>query len=420
MVFADGKLSTEKVRLQKSALASQASGPPMNPVEMSYQGRTWPKLGKKMLRLRPLALQHVASDDSVLGPLSNSAGPGLTSDYTYLSMIQATFQPRYWMSTDMVDSAGAANSSSDFTQAEFNFALFWGIAIQAYQSTLVSDDTPFDRFSEGNTRALTSDEQNGLRVFRNSECTTCHAGPEFTTASYTSLAQNGPVQRRGGNGGNGLLDTGFFRTGVRPQSEDSGLGGLDDFGNPFSLAVAQNSNALAAVVGAFKTPTLRNVEFTGPYFHNGSQATLEQVIDFYLRGSDFPNGNLGPDIQRRNTSPADRQSLASFLRALTDDRVRYETAPFDHPELCVPMGAPETDPGILQLGSDPQYPLSAADRWIGLSAVGGKGNSVPLQTFNELSAGTGSDGTRTHTMTEACSIPTLRAEPASPPATIVR
>ena len=151
---------------------------------------------------------------------------------------------------------------------------------------------------------------------------------------------------------NGLLDTGFFRTGVRPQSEDSGLGGLDDFGNPFSSAVAQNPNALAAVIGAFKTPTLRNVEFTGPYFHNGSQATLEQVIDFYLRGSDFPNGNLGPDIQRRNTSPADRQSLASFLRALTDDRVRYERARFDHPELCVPMGELETDPGVLQLGSD--------------------------------------------------------------------
>ncbi|MDQ6760927.1 MAG: cytochrome-c peroxidase, partial [Acidobacteriota bacterium] len=76
LVFENGQLRTEKVRVQNSGLASQAVGPPLNAAEMSYDGRSWPKLGKKMLSLSPLALQRVAPDDSVLGPLANANGPG--------------------------------------------------------------------------------------------------------------------------------------------------------------------------------------------------------------------------------------------------------------------------------------------------------------------------------------------------------
>ena len=63
-----------KVRIENASLASQAVGPPNNNLEMSYDGRTWPKLGKKMLSLSPLAKQRVAPDDSVLGPLANQGG----------------------------------------------------------------------------------------------------------------------------------------------------------------------------------------------------------------------------------------------------------------------------------------------------------------------------------------------------------
>ena len=100
------------------------------------------------------------------------------------------------------------------------------------------------------------------------------------------------------------IDTGFFRTGVRPAAEDIGLGDRDDFGKPYSVAVAQNPRL--NVSGVFKTPTLRNVEFTGPYFHNGGQATLEQVVEFYVRGGDFTDGNVGRESPPAQLSNGDR------------------------------------------------------------------------------------------------------------------
>jgi hypothetical protein len=205
----------------------------------------------------------------------------------------------------------------------------------------------------------------------------------------------GLLDRGRGNG----ADTGFFRTGVRPISDDSGLGGTDDFGNPFSLAVTQNPGAVGVVNGKFRTPGLRNVEFTGPYFHNGGQATLDQVVDFYNRGSDFPDGGVGPDIRRLGLSASERASLVAFLKSLSDDRVRFERAPFDHPELCVPAGH------NMSANADGSFPLSAADRWAGIPAVGKSGNAVPLQTYEELLQGIGADGSRAHSLTDACSIP---------------
>jgi cytochrome c peroxidase len=400
-----GQLVAENVRVENASLASQAVGPANNEVEMAYAGRTWPKLGKKMLSLRPLALQRVAVDDSVLGPLADSSGVGLRLGY--LALVQATFQPEYWSSDQLVDAEGVTlgrsaptASTNEFTQAEFNFDLFWGLAIQAYEATLVSDDSRFDQFSEGNADALTDQEQQGLRLFRNNAgCTNCHVGPEFTMASFTSVARRGTVQRLR-NGAS--RDTGFFRIGVRPIAEDVGLAADDGFGRPLSLGGVNN----AAAQGAFKTPTLRNVALTGPYFHNGGQATLRQVVDFYLRGGDFPDGgNLGPGIRQRNLSANDREALVAFLKSLSDDRVRFERAPFDHPELCIPVGHVEAAPDFLKLDAgDGRFLLSAADRLVAIPAVGRNGNSVPLQTFEELLLGVGADGSRAHSLTESCSI----------------
>jgi hypothetical protein len=357
-------------------------------------------LGRKLHALRPLAQQQVASDDSVLGPYVNAGGRGLAPQYTYLTLVQTAFQPAYWSATQTADSG--------FTQAETNFSLFFGLAIQAYESTLVSADTRFDQ-----QNALTSQEQAGLQIFTGrGQCTECHSGPELTQASVGASVRGGPgpggpgpgVPGPGGPGGPGV-DIGFFRTGVRPAVEDIGLGGTDDFGNPFSLAVSRNPNAQPAVNGVFKTPSLRNVEITGPYFHNGGQATLEQVVDFYSRGGDFPQPAVGRGIRRLNLSQTDRAALVAFLKALTDDRVRYERAPFDHPELCVPAGQMEAVPSGLQPQStDARFALSAADKWAGIPAVGAQGNSVPLQTFEELLAGVGNDGSRAHTLTDACTV----------------
>jgi hypothetical protein len=192
-------------------------------------------------------------------------------------------------------------------------------------------------------------------------------------------------------------DTGFFRTGVRPIAEDIGLGADDDFGTPLSLAVSQSAPR-QTVNGLFKTPGLRNVEFSGPYFHNGGQATLEHVVDFYSRAGDFPGGgNIGRGVRRFSLSPDDRAALVAFLKSLTDDRVRFERAPFDHPELCVPIGQEMTRP-------DPRFSLSAGDKWALIPGVGRAGSQVPLQTFEELLLGVGADGSRAHSLTETCTV----------------
>jgi hypothetical protein len=196
-----------------------------------------------------------------------------------------------------------------------------------------------------------------------------------------------------------LADTGFFNTGVRPSSEDAGLNGKDDFRQPFSIAAAERPDDRLGINGAFKTPGLRNVEFTGPYFHNGGQAILEQVVQFYDRGGDFPGvPNLSPDVRRLNLSADDRAALVAFMKSLSDDRVKFERAPFDHPELCVSIGH------VLEPSGD-RYPLSAMDRWAGIPAVGSKGNQVPLQTFEELLQGIGNDGSRAHNLRDICTIP---------------
>jgi cytochrome c peroxidase len=385
-----GQLTAENVWIENSSLASQAVGPPMNRVEMSYQGRTWPKLGKKMLALRPLAIQQIAPDDSVLAPYAEPAGRGFLARHTYFSLVQAAFQPAYWDSDQHVD--------GEFTIAEYNFPLFFGLAVQAYESTLVSDQARFDEFSEGNTEALSAQEQSGLRIFRGrGECADCHLGPEFTSASFTSLARRGAIQRLR----NGLLtDTGFVHTGVRLSDDDAGLHDKDDFGVPFALAAKENPAGPLGIAGAFKTPGLRNVEFTGPYFHNGGQASLEQVVEFYNRGGDFPDSfGLSPDVRRLNLSAEERAAVVEFMKSLSDDRVRFERAPFDHPEICVPTGY--ADPQAADLS----FPLSAVDRWASIPAVGRKGNGVPLQTFEELLQGIGANGARAHALTDVCTIP---------------
>jgi hypothetical protein len=106
--------------------------------------------------------------------------------------------------------------------------------------------------------------------------------------------------------------------------------------------------------GNFKAPQIREVELTGPYFHNGGKLTLRQVVDFYVRGGDFPVTNsqhrdfnilnLNAELQS-DLSEEDKVALVDFLLELTDDRVANEAAPFDHPQLILPLDgtAPESD-----------------------------------------------------------------------------
>lgn len=386
-----GQLVPQSVRLDRASLASQAVGPALNAVEMSYDGRAWPQLGRRVLSLRPLARQNVARDDSVLGGFVHDGGTGLPDDVSYPALIMAAFQPAYWSSGLAVDLDGRTVPpvGDAYSQMAYNFPLFFGLAIQAYEATLVADDTPVDRFLAGDTAALGPLEQQGLNEFRGNgaQCTQCHRGAEFSAAGTTTAAPTATDPRA----------LGFFRIGVSALGDDAGAAGADGFGRPlFPAAPGGRAD------GAFKTPQLRNVELTGPYFHTGGAATLEQVLEFYARNGDVPaGGNLGPGIGNIRLTPQERTQIAAMLRALTDERVRFDRAPFDHPSLCVPAGYDEAGPGRLQpeaAGGSAR----AADRGALIPAVGRDGHAAPLQTFQELLDGVGLDGSRAHTLQVTC------------------
>jgi len=397
VVAPNGELVQETVRLPNSSLASQAVGPTISNLEMSFSNRPFPMVGRKLLGLTPLGLQVVDPTDSVLGPSSGSPQKGLNTSYA--ALIQAAFQDKYWNTTRL--------TPAGFTLMEANFTLFWGLAIQMYEATLVSDETPFDRFMAGEDAALSQKQLQGLLVFLNQgvkgnlpevdaaitqgedvlrvgigvgNCISCHGGPEFTDAALTSLAEDGALALMefedtarlvGGfvaldEAMQGLLDNGFSNIGVRPTDDDLGRGGEE---NNFPISFARqaldpdldfllqglegaalpcrasgpeaNCQSRVQVDGAFKIPGLRNVELTGPYFHNGGQATLSQVVKFYDRQSDFGDANiefLDGDLVFIHLDEADDEPLVEFLLALTDERVRQEQAPFDHPQLLAPGG----------------------------------------------------------------------------------
>lgn len=455
-------LSLLENRLDNASLASQAVGPTLNDIEMSWQGRSFPELGRKMLSLQPLAKQQVSSSDSVLSGLRHPSGRGLSS--TYADMIKAAFKSEFWDNTSQTVTFGApgkitgkispdsssrttinpgkmsfkkaslavAPGSGGYSQMEANFSFFFGMAVMLYQATLVSDDTPFDRFVSGDPTALTERQQRGLNLFQSAAtaCTVCHVGAEFTAVSISntknplepSVIEVMPM----GDGNLANYDIGFYNIGVTPTAADFGRGGSDPFGLPLSFTrqfldkssmpfaadfIAQPgcittplSNppricppftdpplvTRAAVNGAFKTPGLRNVELTGPYFHNGSMLTLREVIDFYVRGGNFHDENLVDldpfidGIPALKNNEADRAALIDFMLALTDERVRWERAPFDHPQLLIPNGHQQ------KIEGDPRRTRVLADNLIELPAVGRTGRTQaqgPLKPFMDTSAG---------------------------------
>jgi hypothetical protein len=515
----------------------------------------------------------VHTGDSALGFFSNSPGNGISQ--SYVALIQTAFATRFWDSNKLFDASlneigtGAPANTDEYMLIEANFGLFFGLAVQAYEATLIADNAPYDQFQEGNTTALTAQQQDGMDLFFTNDvdargnCSTCHQGPTFTTAAFPfstpdsgefpekeqlvermrmgdgeTIAENlfayairgegsfaggdlsgvagawvlpspyaapvggefvyglcvrevksfqlgldGDPNTRdatfmadcqenschptqddmaiitivdGGPGGTdtvtvdddgiitssdltsgdfvlemaALYDTGFYNIGVRPTGDDPGVAGVDPFGNPLSfteqwrdgllgtpsvdaiegkltparfdvpflysadgeyfpagldgpewvvgtfqpfpqflgLAAGKGQEAVPkndplnqtaieempmAINGAFKTAGLRNVELTAPYFHNGGQLTLDQVMQFYNRGGDFAMDNLGdlsPNIHPLTLDETQLDSMVAFLLALTDERVRCESAPFDHPSILLPDGHTGNSSGVVDDG----------------------------------------------------------------------
>jgi cytochrome c peroxidase len=161
-----------------------------------------------------------------------------------------------------------------------------GRALATYLRTIRSGDAPYDRFIAGDPDGLSSEQQLGLRIFRTKgRCFICHFEPLFS-------------------------DENFHSTGVAWRIESgSATGSYQDDGR-FLVSSRELDRE------RFKTPTLREIARTAPYMHDGSQATLADVVDFYDRGG-RPNPNLFPAIGPLNLSAEEKQALIAFLEALS-------------------------------------------------------------------------------------------------------
>jgi len=153
-------------------------------------------------------------------------------------------------------------------------------ALAAFQRSFISDNSPFDQYAAGDFDALTAQQRRGLALFRSgaTRCFECHGAPTFASDTFRVI-------------------------GV--PSDDPGRAGIVDDG----------------MMGAFKVPTLRNIALSGPYMHDGSMETLEEVVDFYADGGGRAHGRDDIDVfvQGFEMSEQEQADLVAFMMALTDE-----------------------------------------------------------------------------------------------------
>lgn len=263
-MFWDGRVQT---------LEEQALGPVVDPAEMS---NTW---------------------DNVIAYLSTGIHPSTKKQFQkardfYRSSFQAVF--------------GGEISSTTITKA-----------IAAYERTVISFDSPYDKWVRGNDQALTPEQQRGLLLFfGKAGCASCHMPPNFSDFDF----HNTGVQKAG------------FETPEKFRNNAEICGGLPKAVDPGRGEIAFLRSSCSDL-GKFKTPTLRNVELSMPYMHNGKFATLGDVLSHYealAKGTETPVvGKLDPKLVRGvfvvgagGGSPEDVNNLVGFLKALTGTLVK--------------------------------------------------------------------------------------------------
>jgi cytochrome c peroxidase len=154
-------------------------------------------------------------------------------------------------------------------------------AIAAFERTIISGNTAWDRWKAGDNTALSQSAWRGWNIFQAIKCNNCHDGVLFTDQQYHNIGI-GMDQKE--------PDAGRFKVSNNPQD-----------------------------TGAFKTPTLRDIEKSAPYFHDGSAKTLEEAVDIMLGGGK-PNQYLDKkNLQPHKLLPEQREDLLNFLRSLTVD-----------------------------------------------------------------------------------------------------
>jgi cytochrome c peroxidase len=172
-------------------------------------------------------------------------------------------------------------------------------AISSYVRSLRSFNSPFDRYMQGNTKSMNASQKRGFNLFAGkAKCASCHFIPLF----------------------NGVVPPAFIETeseilGV-PKSKEKHRAELDDDPGKYKA-----TNSIIHKF-SFKTPTLRNIELTAPYMHNGVYSTLEEVMEFYNNGGGNGLG-IAPEYQtlpfdKLNLSKTEVNDIIAFMKALTD------------------------------------------------------------------------------------------------------
>ncbi len=160
-------------------------------------------------------------------------------------------------------------------------------AIAAYERTVISTNSTFDKYVSGDARAMNEAAVRGMALFKGkARCILCHNGPNFTDNEFHNL---GVPQ-------------------VGPRKEDLGR---------YDVTLVEHDKE------AFKTPTLRSIAETAPYMHDGVFKTLEEVVDFLDQGGGH-NPTLSLLVKPLGLSPHDKADLIAFLKALTGEPIKFE------------------------------------------------------------------------------------------------
>jgi len=167
-------------------------------------------------------------------------------------------------------------------------------AITTFERTIMSGNSPYDRYQAGRKNAMTPAQIHGMSVFFDkAKCDACHEGVNFTSNMYANL-------------------------GVGIDKTDPDVG---------RYAVTHDPKDW----GVFKTPTLREIAHTAPYMHDGSLKTLEDVVEYYDKGG-TPNKNLDQKIKALHLTAQDKKDLVAFLNALSGEGWQHIKAPEAFPQ----------------------------------------------------------------------------------------
>jgi cytochrome c peroxidase len=273
---------------RKDSLWAQALGPVESPVEHNFSRLEVVHLIAKIPAYRKEFTAIFGSIPAELTDASRFPAKGKPGDAAYEAMTQA-----------------------DKAVVNAIYAGF-GKAIEAYERKLVGGDSAFDTYMAGDVTAMSESAVRGAKLFVGAaSCNTCHAGPNFTDDKFHNIG----VKQEGLSIGE--TDLGRAK-GADQCKEDlfNRAGAFSDAKNGQHLDGLSVTNVM---IGAFRTPSLRNLAHSAPYMHTGSLGTLADVVRFYAEGgaTEGFSGSKDPLVKKLDLTEAEQRDVVAFMDALT-------------------------------------------------------------------------------------------------------